>query len=179
MSPENTVALVFTKSLILAMEKTYPSAFGYLPLIVVSERACPSLAAEAEKLKLPLNSTVTCPATLENFLESSKSNFKEYHIKTLFVTMIPADLDCAGGTSNQRSSARLHGDGLRFLWSVVRCSQLLRATVGDDAVCELTFAPSTMDEAMQMEMVQVAGQLTSTSNASYNTVAPVPFVFAT
>jgi len=178
-SPENAVALVFTKSLILAMEKMYPGAFGYLPLIVVSSQTSPSLAAEAEKLKLSLNGAVTCLATLENFLESSKTNFKQYNIKTFFVAMIPADTDCGGRTSIQRGRARLHGDGLRFLWSVVKCSHLLRATVGDDAVCELTFAPSLLDEAMKVELAQVTGPLTSTSNASYNTVAPVPVVFAT
>jgi len=161
------------------MEKMYSAAFNYLPLIVVSSQSSQTLAAEAEKLKLSLNGAVTCPATLENYFENSKSNFKQYNVKTLFVSLIPADTDCGGRTSMQRGKPRLHGEGLRFLWSVVKCSHFLRAAVGGDAVCELTFAPSSMDEAMKVELAQVTGPLTSTSHASYNTVAPVPVVFAT
>ena len=178
-SPETAVALVFTTCLIRAMEKMYPGAFNYLPLIVVSSQISPTLTAEAEKLKLSLNDAVTCPATLENYFESSKSTFKQYNVKTFFVSLIPADTDCGGRTSMQRGKPRLHGEGLRFLWSVVKCSHFLRAAVGDDAVCELTFAPSSMDDAMKVELAQVTGPLTSTSHASYNTVAPVPVVFAT
>jgi len=178
-SPENAVALVFTKSFILALDKMYPGSFNYLPLIVVSSQSSQCLTAEADKLKLPLNGTVTCPSTLESFLESSKGKFKEYQIKTVFVSMIPAATDCGGRTLSQRNAALLHGDSLRFLWSVAKCSDLLRATVGDDAVCELTFAPALMDDALKVELAQMFGPVTSTASASYNAVAPVPTVFAT
>ena len=178
-SPENAVSLVFAKSFILAMDKMCPGAFNYLPLIVVSLQEGPSLTADADKLKLSLNGTVTCPESLETFVENSKTNFRAYHIKTLFVSMIHAVNGGSARMPVQRGIAALHADGCRFLWAVAKCSHLLRATTGDDAVCELTFAPSKLDEVVKMELAKVTGPHTSTANVSYNGVAPVPTVFAT
>ena len=178
-SPENSVSLVFTKSFTLAMDKMCPGAFTYLPLIVVSLQDGPSLSTEAEKLQLSLNPSVSSPESLETFVESSKANFKAYNIKTLFVSVIHAVSGVAPNASTSRASVSLHRDGCRFLWNVAKCSQLLRASAGDDAVCELTFAPSKLDDAVKLELAKITGPHVTTANVMYNSVAPVPTVFAT
>lgn len=178
-APESSVSLVLAKSFIVAMERMSPGAFSYLPLIVISLHEGPSLAAEAERLKLGMNSTTTSLASLETFVESSKVNFKAYNVKTLFVSMVHAVNGVVGRGTSQRSAAALHGENFRFLWTVARCSQILRSTTGDEAVCELVFAPPKMDDEMKLEVAKLAGPMTSTANVSYNGVAPAPTVFGT
>ena len=178
-SHESSVSLVLAKSFIVAMDKMSPGAFTYLPLIVISLHEGPSMMAEAERLKLPMNTSTTSLASLETFIESSKVNFKTYHIKTLFVSMIHAVNGVGARVPSQRNVAVLHGDSFRFMWTVARCSQALRTTTGDDAVCELLFAPSKLSDEVKVELAKVIGPLNSTGNVSYNAIAPVPTVFGT
>ena len=177
-APEPLVALVLARSFSSAMETVCPGAFLLLPLVIVSQRDAPSvrLPLEAERLKLSIDSATTSLATMEAFIESNKANFKQYGIKTVFVSMIDAITDVAGSPP-QRNATALHSAAYRFLWQVTRCSHSLRATTGDNGVCELVFAPSKLEDDMKMELAKVVGQMTATMNVTYNHVVPAPCVF--
>ena len=177
-APESFVSLVLAKSFTCLMETISPGAFTLLPLVVISLRDGPSIASEAERLKLSIDTTTTSLASLETFIENSKTNFKAYNIKTVFVSMIEA-VNSVGGLLPQRHATALHGGSYRFLWTVTRRSELLRATAGDNSVCDLVFAPSKIEDGVKMELAKVVGPVTSTTNASYNHVAPAPSVFCT
>ena len=177
-APEPLVALVLAKSFSSAMETVCPSAFLLLPLVIVSQRDAPSvrLPQEAERLKLTVDCGTTSLATMEAFIESNKANFKQYGIKTVFVSMIDPVTDVAGSPP-QRNATALHSAAYRFLWQVTRCSHSLRATTGDNGVCELVFAPSKLEDDMKMELGKVVGQMTATMNVTYNHVVAAPCVF--
>jgi hypothetical protein len=179
-SPECSVSLVFAKSFIVAMERMCPGSFHYLPLIVVSlQDDATSMTADAEKFRISLNTSATSLSSLGAFIENTKGHFKSDNVKTVFVSMIHA---VNGGPSQRGSSQRqntLHHDAYRFLWSVARCSHNLREVAGDEAVCELVFAPPNLDDALKTELVKLVGPVTCTAASVYNGVAPVPSVFAT
>jgi hypothetical protein len=174
-APEPLVALVLARSFSSAMETVCPGAFLLLPLVIVSQRDAPSvrLPLEAERLKLTIDSATTSMATMEAFIESNKANFKQYGIKTVFVSIVDAASD-APGASPHRQATALHSAAYRFLWQVTRCSHSLRATTGDNGVCELVFAPSKLEDHMKMELGKVVGQMTATLNVSYNHVVSPP-----
>ena len=176
--PESLVSLVLAKSFTCAMESMCPGAFTLLPLVVISLNEGPSTLPEAERLKLSIDTSTRSLASLETFIENSKANFRTYRIKTLLVSIVDA-VNGGEGLLSLRDARALHGNSFRFLWTVTRCSQLLRATVGDNSVCDLVFAPSTLDDALKMEMCKVVGPQISTANVSYNNVAPSPTVFGT
>lgn len=178
-APQSLVSLVFAKSFVVAMERLSPGAFSYLPLILVSLNDNRSLVEDAQRLKLSVNSSTTSLGALHEFIESSKDNFKTYKVKTLFVSMVHAATGVGECTPGQREAAALHGEGIRFLWTVAACSHHLRAAVGDVSVSELVFAPSILDETCKMELTKLVGPATSTANVSYNGVAAMPSVFAT
>ena len=177
-APEPLVALVLARSVSSAMETVCPGAFLLLPLVIVSQQDAPSvrLPLEAERLKLTIDSATTSLATMEAFIESNKANFKQYGIKTVFVSMIDAVTDVAGSPP-QRNATALHSAAYRFLWQVTRCSHSLRATTGDNGVCELVFAPSKLEDDMKTELGKVVGQMSATRNVTYNHVVPAPCVF--
>ena len=178
-APEPLVALVLARSFSSAMETVCPGAFLLLPLVIVSQRDAPSvrLPLEAERLKLTIDSATTSMATMEAFIEFNKANFKQYGIKTVFVSMVDGVTHVPGAP--QRHATALHTAAYRFLWQVTRCSHSLRATTGDNGVCEVVFAPSKLEDHMKMELGKVVGQLTATMNVSYNHVVPAPCVFCT
>jgi hypothetical protein len=115
---------------------------------------------------------------METFIETNKANFKQYGIKTVFVSMVEATSP-VGGSPPDRVATVLHGAACRFLWTVTRCSQSLRTTAGDNAVCDLVFAPSSLEDSIKMELGKVVGPMTVTANVSYNHVGPAPSVFCT
>jgi len=129
-------------------------------------------------LKLSIDTATRSLVSLETFIENSKATFRTYHIKTVFLSMIEA-VNGGEGLLSLRDARALHGSSFRFLWTVTRCSQLLRTTVGDNSVCDLVFAPSTLEDAVKMELCKVVGPQTSTANVTYNSVAPAPTVFGT
>ena len=177
-APEPLVALVLARSISSAMETVCPGAFLLLPLVIVSQQDAASvrLPLEAERLKLTIDSATTSLATMEAFIESNKANFKQYGIKTVFVSMIDAVTDVAGSPPQHNATA-LHRAAYRFLWQVTRCSHSLRATTGDNGVCELVFAPSKLEDDMKTELGKVVGQMSATRNVTYNHVVPAPCVF--
>ena len=179
-APEPLVALVLARAFTSAMETVCPGAFLLLPLVIVSPGGVPSvrLPQEAERLKLSIDSATTSMATMEAFVETNKANFKQYGIKTVFVSMIEAFTDVAGSPP-QRNATALHSAAYRFLWQVTRCSHSLRATTGDNGVCELVFAPSKLEDDMKMELGKVVGPICASMNVSYNHVVPAPCVFCT
>ena len=175
---EAMVPLVMAKCFTSTLDSLCPGAFIFLPLVIISVRDGPSVAPEAERLKLSIYPDTTSLATLETFIENSKANFKKWRIKTVFVSMIEA-VNGVGVSAPQRNVSTLHSDSYRFLWTVARCSQLLRSTAGDNAVCDLVFAPSKLEEGLKQELGKMVGPMASTANVSYNHVAPSPSVFCT
>ena len=179
-APEPLVSLVLAKSFMSVMESMCPGAFSLLPLVIISLRdaPCMALAPEAERLKVSIDGATTSLSTMETFIENNKANFKQYGIKTVFISMIEA-VTGAGGAPPQRSASALHGGAFRFLWSVARWSHSLRAITGDNAVCELAFAPTKLEDDLKSELGKVVGPMTTTANVSYNRVGPAPSVFCT
>jgi hypothetical protein len=180
LAPESLVSLVFVKSFVHAMERLAAGAFTYLPLVFIPTETSQDVSEEAQRLKLTVNTSAKTLPSLETFIDGSKVNFGTHKIKTLFVSMLHAGVAGAGGDrSGLRGAAALHGDGLRFLWTVARCSEALRAVGGDDSVAELVFAPPRMETLLAAELTKLVGPTTATANATYNGVACVPTVFAT
>ena len=179
-APEPLVALVLAKSFMSVIETLCAGAFSLMPLVIISlrETPCMALAPEAERLKVSIDATTTSLSTMETFIETNKANFKQYGIKTVFISMIET-VTGGGGAPPQRSASALHGGAFRFLWSVARWSHSLRAVTGDSAVCELAFAPTKLEDDLKSELGKVVGPMTTTANVSYNRVGPSPSVFCT
>jgi hypothetical protein len=178
-STRSSVSLVFAKSLIHVMERLSPGALSFLPLVLVSLDRDAGVSVEAERLKLIVNQSVQTIDSLETFVEGSKENFAQYNVKTFFVSVIDASsFSAADRPPRARSSAALHSEHFRFLWTVSRCSQILRSVAGNNSVVELVFAPSNLDESLMQIMVKLIGPVTSLSNMSYNGVASIPTMFA-
>ena len=179
-APRSSISLVFVKSFLHAMERLSPGTLTCLPLIVICSETEPCMAEEVQRLKLSMNTSTQSLASLDTFCEASKDHFAMRKIKTFFVSVVnAAAFAAADRPQRQRTAAALHTDEFRFLWTVARCSKLLRAAAGNSAVAELVFAPSKVDASLTTELSKLVGPSTSTSNVSYNGVASMPTVFGT
>ena len=177
---EPLIALVLAKCFSSTIQTVCPGAFLLLPLVIVSQKDAPSvhLQLEAERLKLTIDPATTSMQTLEQFIESNKANFKQYAIKTVFISICGAVTE-GSAPPRQRHATSLHSAAYRFLWQVTRCSHSLRATTGDDGVVEVVFARAKLDEDMKTELEKVFGQTTATMPSIYNQVVAAPSVFCT
>ena len=179
LSSRSSIALVLAKSLLHVMERLSPGSLTFLPLVLVSLDRDAGVGVEAERLKLMVNQSVRCISALENFVDTSKDHFAQHNVKTFFVSVIDASsFSGADRPPRSRSVAALHSDQFRFLWTVSRCSQLLRSVAGNSAVVELVFAPCNLEEALLQQMVKLIGPVTQLANMSYNAVASMPTMFA-
>jgi hypothetical protein len=173
------MAVVLAKAYLHGYSQMTSNPVSFLPLIIVAVDDV-SLGLQTEdiqRLKLDVNASVTGLKQLKEFFEQNSDKFKQFGVKTIFVTLFDAmALSHKEAQVHVGGERTLHSKPFRHLWFVAESAGVLRGAVGEGAVAEVVFAPSGLSGEQQKKMETVVGEAVQLT--SYNKVATVPLVFA-